>query len=472
MKVLVAGYNIDSSLLEKIAAANRSPEVISAAYARISRSSKTVSELRKEALGEIGKARKSNQNIIFEMGHASVAEHAVFNLDLIGISRHLTEVVQRSRYASFTEKSQRYVTFDHDYVIPEELNEFPAIRDRYIRLCDELFNEYKLSMDKLLELYDKDFPDLKPRELEGKAKEDARYILPLSTKTQMGATINARSIETLLRRLGAREEMEARQLHGLIFASVSSIAPSLLRYTQADDFNSRLPETALPHFPNNIFQMPDRIALVSAPQNADDMILAGLFFEQGYCDFPAALNHLENIAVEEKSRLWEHVFQGIKAWHKMPRAFENAEFAFQIPMSECCWGQFKRHRSATMLKYRSQGQGSAAHLSSRLIFPEGILSIGREKIWQSLFKAVSDFRKTLPTNLSHLAPYTVLNAESALVHARMNLREIYHFCRLRSDEHAQWEIRQISDEIIHLVKTHAPYATRFLMGKSDFNTVS
>ncbi len=60
-------------------------------------------ELRKKSLAEVQKARSSNQTIIFDMGHSSIAEHAVFNIDIIGVSRYLTEFIQRSRLASFTE---------------------------------------------------------------------------------------------------------------------------------------------------------------------------------------------------------------------------------------------------------------------------------------------------------------------------------------------------------------------------------
>ena len=76
MKVSLAGYNIDSSLISNLPNPNvATPEVISAAYARISRSTKSVTELRDIARDEVEKARESNENIIFEMGHSSIAEH-------------------------------------------------------------------------------------------------------------------------------------------------------------------------------------------------------------------------------------------------------------------------------------------------------------------------------------------------------------------------------------------------------------
>jgi len=186
MQVNLAGYNIDSSLISKLQTETATPEVISAAYARISRSEKSITELREQALKELEKARRSNQKIIFELGHSSVAEHSVFNFDLIGISRLLTELVETLRFASFTEKSQRYVAFSDDFVIPQELeNTFlKPLRDEYIQTMQALFDEYKESLQAILEYYKNNLPELKKSEIEGKAKEDARYILPLATKTQ------------------------------------------------------------------------------------------------------------------------------------------------------------------------------------------------------------------------------------------------------------------------------------------------
>ncbi len=194
MIVKIAGYNIDKSLIETLPNQNiATPETISAAYARISRSKKSVTELREVALDEVEKARTSNENIIFEMGHSSVAEHAVFNFDIIGVSRYLVETIQRTRLASFTEKSQRYVTLDGDYIVPQEIKgttlekDFKNIVAMQINLYDHLYESGK-------EFLEKNRFAGTQKELYGKAKEDARYVLPLATETQLGMTINARSI--------------------------------------------------------------------------------------------------------------------------------------------------------------------------------------------------------------------------------------------------------------------------------------
>ncbi len=129
LKVILAGHNVDRQALEELVKKgeitqhdldNLTPEGISAAYAHISRNPKSATELRADARKELEKARKSNQTIIFKMGHQSVAEHAVLNFDILGISRLAIEFLEAQRLCSYTEKSQRYITMEGDYVVPVE----------------------------------------------------------------------------------------------------------------------------------------------------------------------------------------------------------------------------------------------------------------------------------------------------------------------------------------------------------------
>jgi flavin-dependent thymidylate synthase len=468
MKLIVAGYNIDKSLIDSLNTATATPEVISAAYARISRSKKQVDELRQEALAEVEKARSSNTNIIFEMGHASVAEHAVFNLDLIGVSRYLTETIQRSRLVSFTEKSQRYVTFGTDYVVPAELNRRPKLKRLYKSYMKALFTEYESSYKLLIEHYKKTQKTLKTRDLECMAKEDARYILPLATKTQMGITINARNLEALLRRLAISPLAEALELKDLLFAEVSQISPSLIRYIEPDGYTGAVNPDAV-GFSGFLQQelpwlaaldLENKVNVISTPKNADDRILATAIYSHGELGWKDTLDTTNSIPKIAKEQLWKQLFKGLKSWHKLPRCFEVAEFEFEISMSESCWAQFKRHRQCTLIK-KAGSPGIA-------VLPPAIRAIGREQIWAELMREGIALSDSIPSAVQHLRGYLALNATPVKVYAKMNLREIYHFVRLRSDNHAQWEIREISDAICQIAKKSAPNAARMLCGKSDF----
>lgn len=466
MQVNLAGYNIDSSLIRKLQTESATPEVISAAYARISRSEKSIAELREQALKELEKARRSNQKIIFELGHSSVAEHSVFNFDLIGISRLVTELVETIRFASFTEKSQRYVAFSDDFVIPEELEQ-PALkplREEYIHIMQALFNEYKESLKAIQEYYKKDQPQLKKSEIEGKAKEDARYILPLATKTQLGMTINARSLENLLRRLITSPLEEAHELYNLLLQSVKELCPSLIRYIEKEDFKGTFDvakiKTGITE--NSFDKSPVKILEFSV--DADDKILAALLFEQCSSSFSSCLETITKLDETKKNELWAEIFEHIQPWSKMPRAFELVDCSFELAMSECCWSQFKRHRVATLLKQKAYSLNS-------YIFPPIIYTLKREDKWLNLLKETNLLKQKLTEVSPELVHYARLNAEQVRVLVKMNLREIYHFIRLRADINAQWEIRNLACSFAEYIHPLAPFATSYLCGKSELDSL-
>ena len=459
LQVRLAGYNVDSSLLSSLDNPAATPETISAAYARISRSPKTVTELRSDALREINKARRSNQNIIFEMGHASIAEHAVFNFDIIGISRLLAETVESIRLASFTEKSQRYVTFTRAWVLPAELDSRPELRDRYEALMDALFTEYQRSFEALVKHHRAKHPELSGTELECKAKEDARYILPLATQTQLGLTINARSLENLLRRLDAHPLQEARELYHALLEDVRKICPSLIRHASKDDFhgNFKLPHVSLLE---DGFDIEETVRMITVPSDPDNRILAALLYERSQGDYAACLEYVRSLDAEAKAELYRRIFAGIKPWSKLPRAFELAEFTFELKMSESCWAQFKRHRIGTFVK-------QAFPYDETYLLPGPIISIRRRKHWSRLQDMSFDLITQLANINLALAAYVRTNADKVKVLARMNLRELYHFTRLRSDEHAQWEIRKLSKLMTRHIQKVAPLSASYLCGKSE-----
>src|SRR5512137_726322 len=197
VRVKLAGFNVDADFLRRLELRRRgrlTPETLSAAYARISRSPLPIDQLRKKACLDVEKARKSNQKIIFEMGHHSVAEHAVFNFDIMGVSRLALEEIERFRLVSYTEKSQRYVTLEGDLVFPKEIRD-AALKKIFRETVQEQNRFYFKAFERLNKRLQRQHRETIRsasglKLVEGWAKEDARYILPLATSGQVGMTIN------------------------------------------------------------------------------------------------------------------------------------------------------------------------------------------------------------------------------------------------------------------------------------------
>jgi flavin-dependent thymidylate synthase len=329
MKIFLAGYNIDYDLIRKLKEKSGlqqdlTPETISSAYARISRSPKPVNELREIARDEVEKARLSNRNIVFEMGHSSVAEHAVFNIDVIGVSRLLVEEIEKFRLCSFTEKSQRYVLFNKDFVIPEEIRQ--ANLTALFTSAVQTQNEYYHALYEKLRPYifdkNKDLAENPANKslLEGWAKEDARYAISMATQTQLGMTINARNLELMLRRLAALPFAEAQEYSENLYAATKEIAPSLIRYTQATDYdkftrqNLRRQTSGLLQRKATASGKLSDAQLISFSPDADNRIAASLLFSSSDNNYARCLKLAKNPCSKQLSPICRRTMPYCGSW--------------------------------------------------------------------------------------------------------------------------------------------------------------
>ncbi len=449
---------------------NLTPETLSAAYARISRSPKAVDELREIARREVDRARKSNRNIIFGLGHSSVAEHAVFNFDVLGVSRLAVEFIEHFRLASFTEKSQRYVLFQDEYHIPEEITH-PELRREYQQVVQKLFAAYHHLYASLRPYVFEKFPQLAREkknhsQLEGLAKEDARYITPLATQTQLGMTLNARSLEHMIARGLAHPLKEIQAFANALYQEAAHHAPSLIKYTEPTDY-LRYKETdiqealqSLP-LPGAAFSEEEDVRLLEITPEADVQVLASVLFHFHHVPFSRALHTARQLTARQKQELFRSIFRHINPWDSVLREFENVTMTFELTISASCFGQLKRHRMATIIP-------QDYHPALGLTIPEAIEAVGLKDFFLEHVSLAESLYRKLAQEIPEAKNYILTNAHRRRVLFRLNLRELYHFLRLREDHHAQWDIRQIAEKMHGLVQKQIPFAGALLAGKDRF----
>jgi len=473
VRVKLAGFNVDADILRRLEGdrcRHLTPETLSAAYARISRSPLSVDRLRQQACRDVEKARRSNQRIIFAMGHHSVAEHAVFNFDIMGVSRLALEEIERFRLASYTEKSQRYVTLAGDLVLPVEIRSAALkkmFREAAQRQNRFYFKAFSLLNRQLQHQHAKTAQSAAGQRLvEGWAKEDARYILSLATSGQVGMTVNARTLEHMLRRWRLSPRQEVRRLGEKLLALVLPIAPSIILFPEPTAFD-REAFSPLDEF---IAALPAAAArrpgpgprIVSFTENGDDMILAAHVGSRRGLDFPRALAMVKRIAPARKKSLFREFFKKVEFFSAMPREFEMADITFQATVSASNFAQLKRHRMATLLAGEY-----APELGNTL--PESIRQVGLAGEFTEIIAATNDAYSRLREASGAAADYILTNSHRRRVLMKMNLREIYHFIRLRDDEHAQWDIRELAHGLAEKIRRIMPLSAMMLCGKSRFN---
>jgi len=473
LQVKLAGFNVDTEVLKRLSRNSPitlTPETISAAYARISRSPLPIDQLRNKACQDVEKSRKSNQKIIFAMGHHSVAEHAVFNFDIMGISRLALEEIERFRLVSYTEKSQRYVTLAGDYVLPGEIKDPPLKKlfQATVRRQNQFYTKAFTALAKPSQQRDgrAGTTAAEQKLLEGMAKEDARYILSLATQGQVGMTINARNLEHLFRRFNLSPREEVRELSEKLYALVMPIAPSIILFPEPSAFD-READAALEKHLQAVAAGEPLVPcagpeIVAGTPNGDDLILASFLSRGRDLPFPVALAAMSKTSFAEKKAMFKDFFRKMQFFDAPPREFEMADVTFQAQISAANFAQLKRHRLATLIAgdYLPQFGNT---------LPESISAAGLGKEFNEIIDQTDSTYLKIKATHGSAADYILTNSHRRPVLMKMNLREMYHFMRLRDDEHAQWDIRRLAHQLAEKIKAIMPLSAMMLCGKSDFD---
>jgi flavin-dependent thymidylate synthase len=443
---------------------------LSAAYARISRDPNDVGELRQKARDEVEKARASNRRIIFQMGHHSVAEHAVFNFDVVGISRLAVEWLEKFRLCSFTEKSQRYITLDHDFVVPDELRGTPHeqtltdLVEEQARLYETI---YKTLRDRLATAH----PEMEAKRkgrglLDGRAKEDARYVTLLATTGQLGLTVNARNLELMVRRFAASPIAEVRALGQALFDRGAGAAPSLLLFTDASAFDTEtgaalsaltrrlMPETATGEDDVSV-------RLVGYTPEPDRLVAAALLHVSGNRSFEACQEVARALSDDDLKEIFETAMRRMEFYDSVPREFEHVVLNYEIILSASAYAQLKRHRMSTQSVQEYDP-------SLGITIPPAIERAGVSEAFTSFAEKAAGLYLDIGGPEAPASAYALTNAHRRRVFISTNLRELYHIVRLREDGHAQWDIRNIAHEMRVIAEKKMPLGALLLCGKDSY----
>ncbi|KJR46343.1 Thymidylate synthase thyX [Desulfosporosinus sp. I2] len=185
------------------------PEKVVAAAARLCYSADPVPDLL-ERLDDATVARFVRK--LQEMGHLSPFEHVSFQFSIDGVSRALSHQLVRHRIASYSQRSQRYVSEKgFRFVTPPSIKRNPKALEHFEMVMARLQEDYQELLNCV-------------------PAEDARYVLPNACTTSLMATFNVRSLLNFFEhRTCLRAQWEIRALAEKMLGLVREVAPNLFR---------------------------------------------------------------------------------------------------------------------------------------------------------------------------------------------------------------------------------------------------
>ncbi len=363
-------------------------------------------------------------------GHSSIKELDTLQMCFENRSRWFTEIletVQPYKYMSYIEYSLRYNPPKECY-IPSELIQYPEILKAYQEFCEEAFQRYDETNQLFIALFSREYPELSERDVALKAFENARNLLPLSAKANMGMQSNLRAFCNALSELFAYEGLndEILSTAQLMKKEAEKVSVGMVRHVEPSPYLKSLVASFY-----NREVITDKFKCYDAPVAVATSDIIGNF---------ERLERFGNLELMTR-------------FDDLPNVFRSVGKDVDLYMSEGAHHQFIRHRAFDVtLKLPDVAYGIL--IPEEVVKHRGTYEAQQIEIIMKAFyqKSIALYESLWNAGLKSLAPYAVLNCNVRRVSFFANAYGLAHFITLRKEKHAQDEIRALASELHEIVK--------------------
>jgi thymidylate synthase ThyX len=433
----------------------------------------------------VRRAEEFYERVLVGYGDDSVAELAGAHIAVERTSTLAAKALEDSRIGiSPLEKSTRYVRFDRPggdgrflYHRGPELT-----HPDYEPAADQLFETYSALVEPVTLAIRERFPTEEGETdrawkaaTRAKALDMLRGLLPAGTLTNLGLFGNGRAFEYLITKLAAHELPECRTLATDLHRELGLVIPAFVKRALDERYGvpaaerlARVRESVAriarlsPSPPRAVggvgaMQAPKVVLLEHDPEAERKVAAAALFphsdapWEELRAD-PGAV--LEALLADRSNRR-----------QRPARALEHAQYAFEIVANFAAYRDLHRHR---MLTQDRQLLGTSLGFDT----PPGLAELGTEGRFAAAIEAATMAHGHIERDLGPaLAQYVVPLAYRLRWYFRVNLREIYHLCELRTTPQGHPDYRWVAQEMFRQVSEVHPRLARYArfvdMGPGD-----
>ncbi len=429
------------------------------------------------------KAEDFYERILVGYGDDSVAELGGCHIALEEISMLATKSVEEHRVGmSPLEKSTRYVYFDqkpngeYQYYKDPKVMASPHATE-YIEATNLLFDTYSKIVREIQPILKEIFPGDENEQaykfsIRAKACDLARGLLPLSALTNMGVYGNGRAFEYLLIHLLNDPLHEVRDMAQVADANLKQVIGAFIKRAtseRGEQYRAYL-QTTENELPIERFTVRENapqadlsVELVDADPEAIEKIIAGILYTRSEGSYASALAKTRAMAEGEKEGILRaYVAHRANRHHKPGRAFEEAQFCFDVIAD---WGVYKdlmRHRILT--RHRQLFTAELGYWIPAEIEMTGFSDIYR----RAMDRAVAVYGK-LKAEFPHEAQYMVTHGSHNRFSMRMNLRAINHMVELRTSPQGHPTYRKVCQLMARAVAERFPLLGKYAFAFTDYN---
>ena len=271
-------------------------------------------------------------------------------------------------------------------------------------------------------------------------KEDARFVLPYGFHSNFFCSMNARELVHVMNELtygrGAKYA-ELRALGESLFAQCEAQAPYLALRKERE---YAVQPPAVPA--GEALRCDAAVTLLDGTAEPERLICRAWQIGQGR--MPTELDDAQMRDV-------------LAALLRQPRKRELQQASFTLlfdGMSLAALTHLTRHRMQALVAPELLKNADY----DRYVLPQSVLECGMEEVYRAAFSgaaACAERLESMGADETQLC-YLLLSGQTVPAAATMNAGELYTFFRLRTCTRAQWEIRAIAVEALHVLRKAHP----------------
>jgi thymidylate synthase ThyX len=447
------------------------------------------------------KAEAFYARVLSDYGDDSVGELGGAHIAFQDISQIAAKSIEDSRIGvAYLEKSTRYVRFD-DKVD----GRYKYYRDRRI-LASRFGDAFVVCMDRLFDDYARSFPlmtahieqqhpiadivfenvldgqtqrfaDIQDDEFKKSAQfaynqavraracDSLRCFLPLASLTNVGVYANGRSHEYVLTKLFADPLHEMNTLAYAANHELEQVIGPFIRRAVSERGLAhqeylRHRREAQMHWakavqPAPLTTAPCKVTLLRYDDDALDSVAAAIIFP--YSDYSESdlLQTVAGLSLEAKERIVaDYVGQRTNRRHKPGRAFERANYTFELCLNIGEYRDLQRHRVCTPARQQfTTAIGYDVNPDVAAVPPV------RAMYEQNMARAHDLFGR-MAGEMPAEAQYAVPMGYRVRYTMQMNLREAFHLIELRSGEQGHRDYRHTAQQMYEAIKSVHPELAR------------
>lgn len=452
------------------------PEVKAVCFAKCSRSPEPFDEIAKSLTEE--KSAEFHEKWVVGYGHSSVAEHAVLSIALENVSIIATKVIEDNRLASYTEKSTRYQVFDKNrYLKPARLMR-GDLAGIYEQTGDFLFETYGKLSKPVLEFVKNREPKSantseKMYESVCKAKtcDIIRYLLPASTLTNLGITINARNLDWAITKLMSHPLEEMYEIGSELKGVAAKVTPTLEKFAAPNPYIMET-EKELGALSKWIFKKETSVdnspvSIVDYDRDAENKLVAALLYKSSTLPYAQIKNEVDKMPTSIKETIINESLKRRSPFDRPLRELEHIYYTFDVLMDYGAFRDVQRHRMCT----QTNQTVTVAHGYS---IPAEITQLGLESYFKTAMERAAESYEKIYEKFPAEAQYIVPLAFKKRTLFTWNLRELHHFISLRSGKKGHISYRRIAQDCWRELEKIHPLLAKYIrvdMSDETFSTV-